>query len=110
MPDKGGDTRMSVLFRIRTGEKEAAEKEIASWQAAEEDVNLPHQVEALVRETLADRDRDAELLKRVLERARGADEKAIDEAHRFIQDYCRRSIHIHDLIRDRVRLAREKGH
>ncbi len=101
---------MSVLFRIRTGEKEAVEKEIETWKAAHKEARRVWEVEDLVEEALAERDKDAALLKRVLQRARGADREKIEEAHRFIQDYCRRSIRIHDLIRELIQQAGQTGH
>ncbi len=101
---------MSVLFRIRTGEKEAAQKEIESWKAAHDHVNSASEVAGLVEEALLERDQDETFLQRVLERARGADRGKIDEAHQFIQEYCRRSIRIHDLIREFVQEARQTGH
>jgi hypothetical protein len=101
---------MSFLFRIHTGGKEAVEKEIESWKASHDERELSGDVQELVEEALAERDRDDALLKRVLQRARGADRRKIDEAHRFIQDYCRRSIHIHNLIRGVIERARQAGH
>jgi hypothetical protein len=101
---------MSVLFRIRTGEKEAAAKEIESWRAAHNGARPAWEVEDLLEEALAERDRDEAFLKRVLERARGADREKIEEAHRFIQDYCRNSIRIHDLIRESIRRLEQAGH
>jgi hypothetical protein len=101
---------MSFLFRIHTGGKEAVENEIESWKASHDERELSGDVQELIEEALAERDRDDALLKRVLQRARGADRRKIDEAHRFIQDYCRRSIHIHNLIRGVIERAQQAGH
>jgi hypothetical protein len=101
---------MSVLFRIRAGEKEAAAKEIESWKADRNGARPAREVQDLVEEALAERDRDDAFLQRVLERVRGTDREKIDEAHRFIQEYCRSSIRIHDLIRESIRWAEQAGH
>jgi hypothetical protein len=101
---------MSVLFRIHAGEKEAVIREIASWNATPNEPDSAREVDGLIEEVLAERDRDEALLKRVLQRARGADRQKLDEAHRFIQEYTRRSIHIHNLLRELIQRMRQAGH
>ena len=100
---------MSVLFQIRTGEKLAVESALISWQAARGPAELAEEVKDLIEEALAERDRDEALLQRVLERVRGTDQNKINEAYRFLQDYCRRSIHIHALIRGLIQQAQQAG-
>jgi hypothetical protein len=99
---------MSVLFRIRKGEKEAVEKELESWQATR-GAEAAGEIEELLEEVLAERDSDEALFKRILQRARGADQQKIDEAYRFIHEYCERSMRIHDLLRTMIAQTRRAG-
>src|SRR5258707_1111177 len=90
---------MNILYQVRKAGKEAVAREIESWKLAHKHAMLAWPIEELVHKALVERDNDERFLKRVLEHARGGDKDQIDEANRFIQEYCDRNIIIHDLLR-----------
>ena len=102
---------MNMLFRVHHEKKLAVEKGIEeAWKAAYDQAQRAWDVQELVEEAIAEKENDERLLQRVLRRVEGDDQQRIEEANRFVQDYCNLSLRIHKLLKGLIQIVGQGGH
>jgi len=100
----------NIVYRVRAEEKNAAEREIEAWKEAHREAMLARDLEELLEKVLHDWQADEAFLSTIPQKTAGRNRNEIDEANRFIHEFCERSIRIHELVRECIRLSAALGH